>query len=112
MSKRSADLEMYAVFDPRVKLVNDLRSGQWPVATSAPKRDCKQEALRRESQWGTWQMDRSWPERFAVRTSHEGMSERQGRRSSPSWTLVAAGFVAVGIVAAGLVAVGLEKGLL
>ncbi|HTC52827.1 MAG TPA: hypothetical protein VK700_12900 [Steroidobacteraceae bacterium] len=112
MPRRSADLEMYAVFDPRVGLVNDLRNGQWPVPTSMPRRHYKQEALRRGSQWGTWQMDRSWPERSVVRAIHGGLSDRERRRSSLPWTLVAAGFLAVGIVAAGLLAVGLERGLL
>jgi hypothetical protein len=112
MAKRSPDLEMYAVFDPRVTLLKDLRDGQWPVPTSVPGLDCKRERLRRESQWGTWQMDRSWPERSSVQTIQEGLSDGEERRNTLSWTLVAAGFLAVGIVGAGLLAVGLEKGLL
>ena len=52
MSKRAPDLEMYAVLDPRISLLKDLRDG---------------ESARREAQWPTWQTDRSWPDRPARR---------------------------------------------
>jgi hypothetical protein len=50
MSKRKPELEMYALIDPRITLLRDLRDG---------------ESARREAQWPTWQRDRSWPDRSA-----------------------------------------------
>ena len=38
MSERRPDLEMYAAFDPRITLLQDLREGLWPVPSSLPER--------------------------------------------------------------------------
>jgi hypothetical protein len=112
MGKRSSELEMYTVFDPRVSLLKDLQAGQWPVPVAQPSRDPDRETARRDAQWATWQMDRSWPERSGMRTTGEGRPVADIRRNGLPWILCAAGFVAVGIVAAGLLAVGIERGLL
>jgi hypothetical protein len=58
---------MYAVLDPRVTMLKDLRDAEWPVATSPLERERSPEAARRAAQWPTWQMDRSWPDRSAAR---------------------------------------------
>ena len=96
MSNRSQDLEMFAVCDPRVNILNDLRAAR----------------TRREAQWATWQMDRSWPAQSPVRMTVECMSVGAARAKSLPWTLGAAGFMALGVAGAGLLAVGIERGLL
>jgi len=59
MSERRPELEMYAVLDPRITLLKGLRNGT----------ERNPESARREAQWPTWQMDRSWPERSARRSA-------------------------------------------
>ena len=112
MATRNRDLEMYAVVDPRVALLNALHGPPRLVPISPQKRDLTLERARREAQWPTWQMDRSWPDRMAARTTIERASVSAVRRASLPWTLGAAGFLALGVVAAGLLAVGIERGLL
>ncbi|HEY6456253.1 MAG TPA: hypothetical protein VIY90_13350 [Steroidobacteraceae bacterium] len=98
MARRIADLEMYAEIDPRVTLLKDLREGR--------------ETARRSADWGTRQLDRSWPERSMGRPAVEHTPVGEVRRESLSWMLVAAGLLATGIVVAGFVTIGIEKGLL
>ena len=112
MATRNPDLEMYAVVDPRVALLNDLHWARCPVPTSQPLRGHLQGRARRVAQWPTWQMDRSWPQRSPARLTVECVSVGAGRRSALPWTLGAAGFLALGVAAAGLLAVGIERGLL
>lgn len=103
---------MYAVVDPRVALLNDLHWARCPAPTSQRMPVRNPGAARREAQWPTWQMDRSWPQRSAVRTNIECVSVGASRRSGLPWTLGAAGFLALAIAAAGLLTVGIERGLL
>src|SRR5580658_7761324 len=103
---------MYAVVDPRVALLNDLHWARGPAPASQPMRDRSPGAVRREAQWPTWQMDRSWPERSPARISIECVSVGAPRQIRRPWTLGAAGFLALGVAAAGLLAVGIERGLL
>jgi hypothetical protein len=103
---------MYAVFDPRVSALNDLREAQWPVPSSPYRHDAHRETARRESQWATWQMDRSWPDRSHLRRPAEPPSVSAVARGDMQWKLTAAAFLALGVVAAGLLTVGIERGLL
>ena len=103
MAKRNPDLEMYAVLDPRVTLLNELRNAHY---------ERSHEAIRREAQWPTWQTDRSWPDAAAVRMPVDRASRTAAPHDSLPWTLGAAGFLALGIIAAGLLTVGIERGLL
>lgn len=112
MAKRKLDLEMYAVVDPRVALLNELHWARCPVPSAQVMRDRSPGAIRREAQWPTWQMDRSWPSRSAARTTIECMPVGAARRHGLPWTLGAAGFLALGVAAAGLLTVGIERGLL
>lgn len=89
MKRSRSDLEMNAVFDPRIGLLKELRDAH---------------SARRDAQWSTWQMDRSWSERVAVRTPIERVAVRGTRYEHFAWML--------GVVAAGLPAVGIERGLL
>jgi hypothetical protein len=112
VARRNRELEMYALVVPRIALLNDLHWARCPVPTSQPMRDRNPGRARREAQWPTWQMDRSWPQRSAARVNIECVSVGAARRKSLPWTLSAAGFVALGVAAAGLLAVGIERGLL
>lgn len=112
MATRNRDLEMYAVVDPRIALVNDLHWARCPDPTSQPMGDRSPGSPRRAAQWPTWHMDRSWPQRSSARVSIECVSVAAARPNSPPWTLSAAGFLALGVAAAGLLAVGIERGLL
>lgn len=112
MARRSPDLEMHAVVDPRVALLNDLHWARCPVPTSQPLRGYLPGSARRVAQWPTWQMDRSWPQRSPARLTVECLSVGAARPKSLPWTLGAAGFLALGVAAAGLLAVGIERGLL
>jgi hypothetical protein len=96
VSNRSQDLEMFAVYDPRVSALNDLRAAR----------------TRREAQWATWQMDRSWPHRWGAPTPIERVLDRAPQRKDLPWIFASALFVALGVVGAGLLTVGIEKGLL
>jgi hypothetical protein len=112
VANRGSDLEMHAVFDPRITLLKELRGGEWPVPIARQKREPNPETVRREAEWPTWQMDRSWPEGSATRMSIEHTPVSEAPRTGLAWVLGAAGFLALGIVVAGLLAVGIEKGLL
>jgi hypothetical protein len=112
VARRNRDLEMHAIVDPRVALLNDLHWARCPVPTSQPLRERLPGRARRMAQWPTWQMDRSWPARSPARLTVECLSVGAPRRASLPWTLGAAGFLALGVAAAGLLAVGIERGLL
>jgi hypothetical protein len=112
MAKRNLDVEMYAVVDPRVALLNELHWARCPVPSVQVMRDRSAGAIRREAQWPTWQMDRSGPARTAVRTTIECLPVAAARRTGLPWTLGTAGFLALGVAAAGLLTVGIERGLL
>jgi hypothetical protein len=100
------------VFDPRVTVLKDLRDEHGPFPLARPNCEPFRETARREAQWATWQMDRSWPDWSTSRARGEPMPVAEVGHNGLPWTLCAAGFVAVGIVAAGLLAVGIERGLL
>jgi hypothetical protein len=87
---------MFAVCDPRVNILNDLRAAR----------------TRREAQWATWQMDRSWAQRWAAPTPLERVLDRAPHRKDLPWIFASVLFVALGVVGAGLLTVGIEKGLL
>jgi hypothetical protein len=112
VSKRSPDIEMFAVFDPRINLLNDLRAGEWPVPRGLSPRDASQERARREAQWPTWQMDRPSLEGWRAPGPVEDQEASGSERKDLSWVLASALFVALGVVGAGLLTVGIETGLL
>jgi hypothetical protein len=88
MSNRRPDLEMYAVLDPRIALLRDLRDG---------------ESARREAQWPTWQTDRSWPERSARRLPIQAAADDEVRHMRDYFPLVlsATGLLALIVAIAG-----------
>jgi hypothetical protein len=73
MSKRRPDLEMYAVLDPRIALLKDLRDG---------------ESARRGAQWATWQTDRSWPHQSAKRLPIQAVGDDEVRHMRDYFPLV------------------------
>src|SRR5580692_4387124 len=81
VAKRRPELEMYAVFDPRVALLAELRRAN-PGAE------------RRAAQWPTWQSDRSWPAPSPARIAIERLSVGELRRDGASWNIAAAAFMA------------------
>jgi hypothetical protein len=64
---------MYALLDPRITLLKDLRDG---------------ESARREAQWPTWQADRSWPARAARRLPVQPLDDDQVRQLRDYFPLV------------------------
>ena len=109
MAQRNSDLEMYAVLDPRITLLNSLRDAQWPVPTSRLDRDNARETARRKAQWPTWQMDRSRPDRSApIDCAEDSGSQREGLPV----VLRGAGFLVLIVVAVAMLVVGIEMGLL
>jgi hypothetical protein len=99
VARRRPELEMYAVIDPRVALLNELRRAN-------PGTE------RRMAQWPTWQADRSWPGRAPARIAIERLPVSELRRDGRQWNIAVAAFMALGVVATGLLAAGIGKGLL
>ena len=87
MGQRTPSLEMDASIDPRVALLNHSRDARSTIA-STPSTLATRAALRREAQWSTWQMDRSWPDGLLpiVRTHLE--ADQRVRNSRPREALV------------------------
>jgi len=70
------------------------------------------ETMRRESQWATWQVDRSWLHRRPVPARVATVVDSGSGPGGLPRVVIAALFVALGIVGAGLLTVGIETGIL
>ena len=111
MRQRTPSLEMHASIDPRITLLKDSCEARSNIA-NAPSTLATRAERRRESQWATWQMDRSWPDGLLplVRTHLEPDSRAKYARprEAVAWGAVLLSLLAIGMA---FLAVGTTFGM-
>jgi hypothetical protein len=111
VSQRTSSLEMDASIDPRIALLNDSRDARSSIANASAALTARA-ARRREAQWPTWQMDRSWPDGLLplVRThlEQDPRVKRARPRQAVAWGAL---FVSLLAIAMAFFAVGTTFGV-